>query len=52
MDLSDNFRKTFTYNLKEKSGEKFGMANSMVPKKVGRFEHYKYRRLLLNNENE
>ncbi len=51
MDLSDpHFRKTFTYNLRDKE-EPQGPSVS-IPGKRGRFEYYKYRRLLLNNEGD
>lgn len=51
MDLSDpHFRKTFTHNLhSEEPSTPITTNNSHVPSKRGRFEHYKYRRLLLNN---
>jgi hypothetical protein len=49
MDLSDpHFRKTFTYNLRERQEE--GESHTQyMPSKRGRFDHYKYRRLLLGN---
>ena len=63
MDLSDpHFRKTFTQNLSREDNpdaspkttlaSKGVMPSSQLPSKRGRFEYYKYRRLLLNNEGE
>jgi hypothetical protein len=57
VDLSDpHFRKTFTYNLRERREEverlQEGQGQYMLTKR-GRFDNFKYRRLLLaNNEVE
>lgn len=52
VDLSDpHFRKTFTYNLRERKEETERLSeaqNHYIPQKRGRFEHFKYRRLLLS----
>jgi hypothetical protein len=65
MDLSDpHFRKTFAHNLREKEeqcgqtvqagqgGQNGNGPTGYGQSRRGRFEYYKYRRLLLNNEGE
>lgn len=51
VDLSDpHFRKTFTYNLRERREEERSteaQGANFAPQKRGRFDHFKYRRLLL-----